>query len=38
MLILEDLKEIKESGTDVYLMHLDDIEYIKEVTKNQFFM
>ena len=36
--ILEDLKEIKESGTDVYLMHLDDIEYIKEVTKNQFFM
>ncbi len=35
--IIELLKEIKGNGTDVYLMHLDEKDYIKEVTENQFY-
>lgn len=32
------LKAIKDNGTDVFLMHLDDIEYIKKVNNNEFFV
>ncbi len=31
------LEEIKNCGTKVFLMHIDDLEYIKKVTKNNFF-
>ncbi len=30
------LEKIKNDGTDVYLMHIDDKEYVKEVTNNKF--
>ena len=30
------LKELKQKGINVYLMHLDDAEYINEVTNNEF--
>lgn len=36
--VLEILKKIKESGTNVYLMHMDDKKYIEEITKGEFFM
>ena len=26
----------KENGTEIYLMHLDDKEYIRKVTENRF--
>jgi hypothetical protein len=32
------LEKIKTNGTDVYLMHVDDKEYIKEVTNSEFGM
>ena len=32
------LKKIKENGTSIFLIHLDDKEYIKYITKNQFFL
>lgn len=34
--ILEKLNEIKNNGTIICLMHLDDREYIREVTNNEF--
>ena len=30
------LEKIKNNGTYVYLMHIDDKEYVKEVTNNKF--
>jgi len=32
------LEKIKNNGTDVYLMHVDDKEYVKEVTNSEFGM
>lgn len=34
--IYPTLKNLKQKGLDVYLMHLDDKEYIKNVTNNEF--
>ena len=34
--ILDELKSIKSKGTDIYLMHLQDKEKIKELTNNEF--
>ena len=34
--ILPVLKRIKNNGTEIYLMHIDDREYVKEVTNNEF--
>ena len=34
--IKDELKEIQENGTRVYLMHMDDVEYIRKVTNNIF--
>ena len=30
------LKELKQNNTDIYLMHLDDKEYIHKITNNEF--
>lgn len=35
--IVEELKNIKSNGTDIYLMHMDDPKYIQQITKNEFF-
>lgn len=35
--IIEELKRIKQNGTDIYLMHMDDKEYIKRITESEFF-
>ena len=34
--IKDELKEIQETGTRVYLMHMDDVEYIRKVTNDIF--
>lgn len=34
--IIEKLKEIKNNGTNVILMHIDDYNYIKNVNNNLF--
>lgn len=34
----EELEKIKDKGIDVFLMHLDDKEYIKNVTNGEFDM
>lgn len=34
--VVEVLKKIKENGTNVFFMHMDDKEYIKKVTNNEF--
>lgn len=34
--IYHDLKKLKEKGIHIYLMHLDDIEYIQKITENEF--
>lgn len=34
--IIGILKDIKQKGTEIYLMHIDDKEYIKEITHNEF--
>lgn len=31
------LKNLKQSGIDIYLMHIDDKEYIKSVTNDEFY-
>lgn len=36
--VVNILREIKQNGTDIYLMHLDDREYISKATNNEFFM
>ncbi len=36
--IISDLRKIKQNGTDVYLMHLDDKEYIAKLNNNEFFV
>lgn len=35
--IIEDLKKVKNRGIDIYLMHIDDRNYIENVTKNEFY-
>lgn len=35
--IIEELKWIKNNGTDVYLMHIDERNYIEGITKNEFY-
>lgn len=32
------LEEIQKNGTSVYLMHMDDVEYIRKITNNIFEM
>ncbi len=34
--VIELLENIEKNGINVYVMHLDDIEYIKNVTKGKF--
>lgn len=34
--ILELLKEVKSNGTEIYLMHIDDKEYIRKITNDEF--
>lgn len=34
--VLEILRKIKKNGTKVILMHIDDKEYIKQITKGEF--
>lgn len=34
--VYEELKNLKQKGIDIYLMHLDDKEYINKVTNNEF--
>lgn len=34
--IVEKLNELKNSGINIFLMHLDDKQYIKKITKNEF--
>ena len=34
--IVDILRTIKQKGTDIYLMHLDDKEYIRKATNNEF--
>ena len=36
--IIDKLKEIKANGTNVYLMHIDDFEYIKKLNNGEFYM
>lgn len=36
--IKDRLSEIKSKGTDIYLMHIDDYEYIKNINNNEFYM
>ena len=36
--VLMKLKEIKNNGTKVFLMHIDDKEYVKKVANNEFFI
>ena len=35
--IMDKLCELNKNGTEIYLMHLDDKEYIDEVTNNKFY-
>ena len=35
--VLEILRKIKSNGTSIYLMHMDDKEYIEDVTKKEFY-
>lgn len=34
--VLNELRNIKQNGTEVYLMHIDDKDYIKEINNNEF--
>lgn len=36
--IMDKLKEIKANGTDIYLMHIDDYEYISKLNNGEFYM
>ena len=36
--ILDTLKNIKQKGTEIFLMHLDDKEYIRKATNDEFNM
>lgn len=35
--IVDVLKDLKQMGIDIYLMHMDDKEYIKNMTNNEFY-
>ena len=34
--ILEELEKIKANGTKVFLMHIDDREYMNKIVENKF--
>lgn len=34
--ILDNLNSFKQNGTNIYLMHMDDKEFIKNITNNEF--
>lgn len=36
--IIDQLKRIKYNGTKVFLMHIDDKEYISKLNENEFYM
>lgn len=36
--ILDSLKNTKQKGTEIFLMHLDDKEYIRKATNDEFNM
>ena len=36
--VLDDLNKLKKEGKKIILMHLDDREYIKGITKNEFYI
>ena len=36
--VLSELKKIKNNGTEVFLMHIDDEEFIKKVTNREFIL
>lgn len=36
--IMSDLKELKNNGTNIFLMHIDDKEYIRKLNNNEFFI
>lgn len=36
--VIKELKEIKEKGVKIYLMHLDDKEYIRKLNNNEFYI
>lgn len=35
--VIEELREIKNKGIDVYLMHIDERNYIESITNNEFY-
>ncbi len=35
--VIEELKGIKNNGIDVYLMHIDERNYVEDITKNEFY-
>lgn len=36
--VLEDLRNIKNNGTNVYLMHIDDKKYVKNMIEEEFYI
>ena len=35
--VIENLKEIKNNGIDIFLMHIDDRKYIEDTVENEFY-
>lgn len=35
---IDDLRKIKENGVNVFLMHIDNKEYIRNLNNNEFYM
>lgn len=36
--VIDDLRKIKQKGINVFLMHIDNKEYVRELNNNEFFM
>ena len=36
--IISDLEKIKNNGTEIFLMHIDDREYINTLNKDRFYI
>ena len=36
--IIDDLLKIKENSTNIFLMHIDDLNYIKQANNNNFYI
>lgn len=36
--VIDELKEIKKKNVKIFLMHLDDKEYIRRLNDNEFYM